>query len=89
MNKIAVAVLLIAFGILLLLKNSNMLPVNFCSFYLELAANYWPVLIVLFGANLLIKDKYWEWSRVIIWVIILLVGFWLFCTLSGQNNWVI
>jgi LiaI-LiaF-like transmembrane region len=88
MNKIALAVVMILFGLLLLLKNSNLLPDSFCSIYLHLAENYWPSLIILFGLQLLVKDRYKILSRILGWLILILLGLWLFCHLAGANNWI-
>ncbi|HBE78760.1 MAG TPA: hypothetical protein DDW65_13440 [Firmicutes bacterium] len=88
MNKIALSIMLILFGVLLLLKNSNLLPDNFANTYLDLANHYWPTLIILFGIHLLVKDKLKIVSRVLSWLILILLGLWLFCHLAGPNNWV-
>jgi uncharacterized membrane protein YcjF (UPF0283 family) len=88
MNKIALAVVLILFGVLLLLKNSNLLPDSFCTTYLDLANHFWPSLIILFGLQLLVKEKIRMLSRIIVWVILILLGLWLFCHMVGPNNWV-
>lgn len=88
MNKVALAAVLILFGILLLLKNCNLLPDSFCTTYLDLARHYWPSLIILFGLQLLVKEKIRLFSRIIVWVILILIGLWLFCQMAGPNNWV-
>ncbi|HBF36818.1 MAG TPA: hypothetical protein DDW50_05810 [Firmicutes bacterium] len=89
MNKIAVALFCILLGVLLLLKNSNLLPDNFGTFYLELARQYWPTLIVLLGLELLLKEKSPYLGRIIFWIILLLLGLWLFCRMTVANSWVI
>jgi hypothetical protein len=89
MNKIVMAVVFILFGVLLLLKNSNLLPDSFTTAYLDLAKHYWPTLIILFGLQLLIKDKNYFYGRVIFWLILFLLGLWLFCHITSPNNWVI
>ena len=88
MNKVALAVVFILFGILLLLKNCNLLPDSFCTTYLDLARHYWPSLIILFGLHLLVKEKTRFLSRIIIWLILVLIGLWLFFQMVGPNNWV-
>jgi hypothetical protein len=88
MNKIALAISLILFGILLLLKNSNLLPDSFCTTYLDLAQHLWPALVILFGLQLLVKEKMRVLSRSILWGILVLIGLWLFCQMVGPNNWV-
>ncbi len=89
MNKIAIALFCILLGVLLLLKNSNLLPENFGTFYLELARHYWPALIILFGLELLVKEKNPYLGRILFWMILLLLGLWLFCRMTTADNWVI
>lgn len=89
MNKIALAIVFILLGILLLLKNSNLLPDSFCTAYLDLAKHYWPTLIILFGLQLLVKGRNRVLGRMIAWLILILLGLWLFCRMTGPNNWVI
>ncbi|MGE5581351.1 MAG: LiaI-LiaF-like domain-containing protein [Bacillota bacterium] len=89
MNKIGLALILITLGIFLLLKNSNLLPDNFWPYYNNLARHYWPVLIILLGVQLLIKEKFRDLARLIFWLIVLLLGLWFFSQIIGENNWVI
>jgi hypothetical protein len=89
MNKIVLSIVFILLGVLLLLKNSNLLPDNLEAAYLDLARHYWPALIILFGLQLLIKERNRVLGRIIAWLILILIGLWLFCQVDGNNNWVI
>jgi hypothetical protein len=89
MNKIVISLFCILLGVLLLLKNSNLLPDNFGATYLELARHYWPALIILFGLEMLVKEKNPYLGRILFWIILLLFGLWLFFHMTTAENWVI
>jgi hypothetical protein len=89
MSRVSLASLLIAFGLLLLLKISNLIPVGYCTAYFGLIRRFWPVLLILYGLYLLFKERKKVFSQVILWVTLFLVGLWLICLSVAENNWII
>lgn len=70
MNKIVLAVLLIILGLILFLKSTGLLPGNYGVSFLEFAKHYWPILLILYGTHVLIKEKMPVVSQGLIWLIL-------------------
>lgn len=89
MNKPYWGLLLIVIGIILFLKSLDLLPENIFATYLNLASHYWPVILILLGIKAVIPGKAEVISKIIRWMIILLIVLWLLSWLWGRPEWVI
>lgn len=89
MARVGFALLLIITGAALLLKSMGWLPANLGSLYLDLAGRYWPALLILFGAKMMIGDHRRWAGEIIRWIIWLLVAFWIICIIWGHQEIVI
>lgn len=89
MNKIRTATVLILIGAVLLLRNFGLLPPDLCRVYLELARNYWPVILILAGFKVIAGSRWRKLGEVFSWVIMLLVLLWLICSIWVRQEWVV
>lgn len=89
MSKIWLGVLLVIFGVLSLLNSMGFIGTDLYSEYVNLARKYWPGLLILLGCQIIVRDKNPNLAQFLKWLIILLVGFWVFCTVFVERNWVI
>ncbi len=89
MSKIWLGVLLIIFGTLSLLNSMGFISSNLYIEYLNLTRKYWPSLLILFGLEIVVRDKNPKLAQFIKWSIIFLVALWIFCMIFIERNWVI
>jgi hypothetical protein len=87
MGRILIAVSLIFFGLVSLLRSMNLFPNGFCLFFQELAARYWPVLFILAGIKILVKRTSKTADGVIGFLIAILVALWIVCKWVGHSVW--
>jgi hypothetical protein len=87
MGKLAVAVFLILFGLVMLLRSLRLFPEEFFLMYQELANRYWPVLLILLGTRILLRDRAQRWAGIIGGVIFFLIGIWIVCRFWVQPEW--
>ena len=83
-----VAVCLIGYGLGILFKNWGWLPPDFYKSYLKWAQNYWPLLLVLLGVKVLVKDRFAILEKVLGILILLLIGLWILGSFWRQSEWV-
>jgi hypothetical protein len=87
MGKLAVAIFLILFGLVMLLRSLQLFPEDYFLIYQELAARYWPVLLILLGARILLKDRAQRLAGIIGGVIFWLIGLWIVCRFWVRPEW--
>jgi multisubunit Na+/H+ antiporter MnhG subunit len=87
MGRILVAVSLIFLGLVSLLRSLNVLPNSYCRLFQELAAKYWPVLLVLFGVKMMVKGHSKTLDALLGLLIIILVALWVVCKWAGPSDW--
>jgi hypothetical protein len=84
LNRVPWAIILILAGTLLLLRSFHLLPSFNSEMIFQIARQYWPVLLVLFGLHILVKDKTSAISEVIKWILIAFLAFYVFCGIFGR-----
>lgn len=89
MSRIYLGSLLISFGILLLLNMAGIINAGVCWRLLKLFQKYWPGLLILLGLRMILAGKNPGWAEALKWLVILLVGLWIFCAFFAARNWVI
>lgn len=87
MGRIMVAISLIFFGLISLLRSLNLFPNSYCLLFQQFAARYWPVLFILFGVKMMVKDHSKTLDGLIGLIIVILVALWLVCKLGGHSGW--
>jgi dolichol kinase len=87
MGKLAVAIFLILFGLVMLLRGLQLFPENFFLIYQELADRYWPVLLILLGTQILLRDRARRLAGIIGGVIFWLIGMWIVCHFWARPEW--
>ncbi|HYH05017.1 MAG TPA: DUF5668 domain-containing protein [Bacillota bacterium] len=87
MGRMIVAVCLIGYGLAILVKNWGWLPVDFYTSYLKWAKEYWPVLLILLGVRVLVKNRFEVLEKVLGVLILLMVGLWFLCSFWRQSEW--
>jgi hypothetical protein len=86
-GRIIVAISLIFFGALSLLKRFDLFPIQWCTAYQQLAVEYWPVLLILGGVKLLVKKRAPALAAFLGLVIVLLGVLWVVCRLGEHSGW--
>lgn len=89
MSRIGLGILLIIFGALFLLNSLEIIRPDFAMEYLNLVRKYWPGLLILSGLQIIIKEKNPKLAQALKWLIILLVGLWIFCMFFIERKWII
>ncbi len=89
MSSIFLGSLMIVFGILFLLNNTGMIRSGLYMEYLKLFQKFWPGLLILLGVKMMIAGKNPGWAAALKWLIILLIGLWIFCAVFVTRSWVI
>ena len=89
MSRICLGSLLIIFGTLLLLNSMGIISSGIYTEYLGLFQKYWPGLLILLGLKMVVAEKKPGWAEALKWLILLLVGFWIFGAFFVARNWVI
>jgi hypothetical protein len=87
MGRIMVAVSLIFFGLVSLLRSLDLFPDSYCLLFQQFTAKYWPVLFILFGVKIMIKGYSKTLDGLIGLIIVILVALWLVCKLGGHSDW--
>jgi hypothetical protein len=87
MGKLPVAIFLILFGLVMLLRSLQLFPVDFFIIYQELAGRYWPVLLILLGVRILLRDRAQRLAGIIGGIVFLLIGIWVVCHFWAQPEW--
>lgn len=89
MSRIGLGSLLIIFGTLFLLNSADIIGSGTYTAYLELFQKYWPGLLILLGLKMVVAEKNTRLARALKWLIMLLVGLWIFGMFFVDRNWVI
>lgn len=89
MSRIYLGSFLIIFGSLLLFNMAGIINPDIYWNFLKLFQKYWPGLLILLGLRMIIAGKNPGWAEALKWLIILLVGLWIFCVFFAARNWVI
>lgn len=89
MSRIFLGSLLIIFGTLFLLNSTEIINSGIYSKYIELFQKYWPGLLILLGLKMIVAGKNPGLAEALKWLIILLVGLWIFGEFFVARNWVI
>ncbi len=89
MSRIWLGVLLISFGTFFLLDSMELIKSNFYLDYLNLVRKYWPGMLILLGIRMIVKEKNPGLADALKWLLILLIGLWIFATFFMQRNWII
>lgn len=89
MSRIYLGSLLIIFGTLFLLDSMDMVRPSLAGEYLKLFGKYWPGLLVLLGLNITLAEKNPGLAEALKWLILLLVGIWVFSMFFVERNWII
>lgn len=87
MVRMIVAVCLIGYGLGMLFKNWGWVPFGFYTAYLKWAKDYWPLILILFGVRVLVKDRFAVLEKVIGTLIVLMIGLWVLCNFWRQSAW--
>lgn len=89
MSKICLGILLIIFGSLSLLNSLGIIGSNLYLEYLDMARKYWPFLLIIFGAQIVAREKNQKLAQFLKWLLILLIGLWFFCMIFMERSWII
>lgn len=89
MSRIGLGSLLIIFGTLFLLNSADIIGSGIYTAYLELFQKYWPGLLILLGLKMVVAEKKPRLAQALTWLLMLLVGFWIFGAFFIARNWVI
>lgn len=89
MSKIWLGILLIIFGSLSLLNSMGIIRSDIYMEYLDLARKYWPVLLIILGAQIVAGEKNQKLAQFLKWLLILFIGLWFFCVIFMERSWII
>jgi hypothetical protein len=87
MGKFSVAVFLILFGLVMLLRSLRLFPEDFFIIYQDLAVRYWPILLILFGIKILAGRHSQRLAQIIGGIIFLLIAIWFACHFWARPEW--
>lgn len=89
MSRICLGSLLIIFGTIFLLDSAGVIGSGIYTAYLKLFQKFWPGLLILLGLKMVVAEKNPGLARALKWLIILLIGLWIFGMFFVERNWVI
>ncbi|HEY8464556.1 MAG TPA: DUF5668 domain-containing protein [Bacillota bacterium] len=87
MGRMVLGIGLISFGLGSLFKSWGWLPLNFCSSYQTWAREYWPLLFILGGIRILVKEHLPVLEKLLTVLILISVGLWIFCSIWARQEW--
>jgi hypothetical protein len=89
MSRICLGSLLVIFGTLFLLNSAEIISSFIYLKYLNLFQKYWPGLLIILGLKMIIADKKPGLAEVLKWLVVLLIGLWIFAAVFVERNWII
>lgn len=87
MDRLKWAFLWISLGVLWMFKVMHLIPGDwFGIFYRQ--SHLFPVLVILLGLYLFLRNKYPRFSVWVFWLTLFLIGLWLISITNNENTWI-